>query len=119
MSSPSTILHGPGSKRLPGLYAGALRLASIYLLFAAVWIFGLHKLMHTLGQTHLHEIEFIEDTAFAVCTAILIFLLVRRLTHQRVIVERALRRNERRYRSLVLATAQVSWTSAPNGQVVD
>jgi len=59
------------------------------------------------------------NTTLAACTGGLIYLLVKRFTQDRVVIETALRRNERRYRSLVLATAQVTWTSAPNGEIVD
>ncbi len=120
MSSPSTILHGRSSKRLTGLRAGAARLAFVYLVFATAWIATLHTLLPRLvDQTRARSLEPIEDGAFAICTGLVIYWLVKRFNRERAIVEQALRRNERRYRSLVLATAQVTWTSAANGEVVD
>lgn len=120
MSSPSTILHNPKSKRLPSLQSGALRLAVIYLMFAVLWISVLHTTLPRLvDESRVPYLELMEDSACALCTCILLYMLVKRFTKERAVIEDALRRNERRYRSLVLATAHVTWTGAPNGEVVE
>ncbi len=120
MSSASTILHSPPHKRSPSLRRGALKIALIYLIFAALWFPFAHIFVTRLvDETRVPYIETLEYVAFALCTGILLYVLTMRFARERTVIEDALRRNERRYRSLVLATAQVTWTGAANGEIVD
>lgn len=98
----------------------ALKIAAIYLAFAAVWIFLFADAFSRLMDAHkILYLETLEDSLFAFCTAILLYVLVMRFARQRAKIEEALWRNERRYRSLVLATAQVTWTARSSGEIVD
>lgn len=64
-------------------------------------------------------LEIVEYIAFALGSGVLLYVLVVRFARQRAVIEDALRRNERRYRSLVLATAQVTWRGEPNGEIAE
>ena len=120
MSRPSTILPAPRPKRPPHLRREAMKTAAIYLAFATGWIaFGDQLLSQIADPSQILHFEFLKDTAFAVFTTLLLYVLVMRFARQRSVVEDALRRNERRYRSLVLATAQVTWTARPGGEIAD
>lgn len=128
MSRPENTLSGPLSpperdrkrEHPPGWHRGALTIAVIYLVFAALWISLSHSLVSRLvEQIRAPYLELLEDTAFALCTGLLLYGLVSRFARRQAVVEEALSRNERRYRSLVLATAQVTWTGAPNGEIVE
>ncbi len=120
MSSASTILHRPSAKRPVSPGRGALRIAVLYLAFAVAWIplanFFFRRLV---GESRAHDLEIIEYLAFAFGSSVLIYLLVVRFARQRAVIENALRRNERRYRSLVLATAQVTWRGEPSGEIAE
>ena len=120
MSSASTILHSPPHKRSPSLRRGAFKIAVIYLAFATLWIsFANIFLTRLVDESRVPYIQTLEYIAFALCTGGLLYVLVMRFARERATIEDALRRNERRYRSLVLATAQVTWTGAANGEIVD
>jgi PAS domain S-box-containing protein len=120
MSSASTILHSPPHKRPPSLRRGAFKIAAIYLTFATLWISFAHFfLIRFVDESRVPYIETLEYIAFALCTGVLLYVLVMRFARERATIEDALRRNERRYRSLVLATAQVTWTGAANGEITD
>ena len=120
MSSPSTILHAPHQKRPPSLRREALKIAGIYLVFATLWIAFSDKILsHITDKRDIVYFETIEDGGFAICTCILLYVLVMRFARERAVIEEAVRRNERRYRSLVLATAQVTWTARSSGEIVD
>ena len=104
----------------PGWRHGALGIAGVYLIFATFWLTLSHSLLSRLvDPSRVPYLELLEDTAFVLCTGLVIYALVTRFARQRAAVEKALSRNERRYRSLVLATAQVTWTGAPNGEIVE
>jgi PAS domain-containing protein len=120
MSTPSTNLHAPQSRRATTFRQGAFKIAAIYLVFAALWI-GLSEtiLSRVADKSRVLYLERLEDAAFVLCTGILLYVLVMRFARERAAIEHAVRRNERRYRSLVLATAQVTWTGAPNGEIID
>ncbi len=120
MSSASTILHSPPPKRPQSLRRGAFKIAAIYLTFATLWISFAHFfLIRFVEESRVPYIETLEYIAFALCTGVLLYVLVMRFARERAAIEDALRRNERRYRSLVLATAQVTWTGAANGEIAD
>lgn len=118
MSSASTILHGSPAKRLASPWRGALRIAVIYFAFAMAW-FPLANLFlgGFVDESRGPDLEIVEYIAFALGSGVLLYVLVVRLARQRAAIEDALRRNERRYRSLVLATAQVTWRGEPNGEI--
>lgn len=119
MSSASTILHSI-ARRPPRPWHGALRIAAIYFAFAALWIsFARDLVERWMDETRVPYLETFEYIAFALCTGILLYLLVLRFARERVQIEDALRRNERRYRSLVLATAQVTWRGESNGEILE
>ncbi|HWN93584.1 MAG TPA: PAS domain S-box protein, partial [Methylomirabilota bacterium] len=118
MSIPATSTVAPRAKRASGFRQGALTIVAIYLAFAAVWIaFSDGILSRMLDDTRVPYLQVSKNAAFAICSAILLYLLVLRLALQRATVENALRRNERRYRSLVLATAQVTWRAGASGEI--
>ncbi len=120
MNSPSSILHAPHSKRPPNPRRGALQIAAIYFAFAVGWISFANPLVAGFfDETRVPYLETVEYLAFALCTGLLLYVLVLRFARDRVSIEDALRRNERRYRSLVLATAQVTWRGEPNGEIRD
>lgn len=120
MSSASTVLHSPKAKRSAGPRRGALRIAVIYFAFAAGWIsFANFLVGRFVDEARVPYLEIIEYIAFAVGSGILLYVLVVRFARQRAVIEDALRRNERRYRSLVLATAQVTWRGEPNGEIAE
>jgi PAS domain S-box-containing protein len=120
MSSASTILHSPPLKRSQSLRRGAFKIAAIYLIFATLWISFAHFfLIRLVEESRVPYLETLEYIAFALCTGVLLYVLVMRFARERTAIEDALRRNERRYRSLVLATAQVTWTGAANGEIAD
>ncbi len=120
MSSASTILHRPSSKRPASPRRGALRIAVIYFAFAVAWIpLANFFFRRFVGEARAHYLETIEYLAFALGSGILLFVLVVRFARQRATIEDALRRNERRYRSLVLATAQVTWRGEPSGEIAE
>ena len=120
MNSPSTILHGPPQKRPASLWRGALKIALIYLFFATLWIaFSDEVISHIADKRRIVYFETIEDAAFALFTGLLLYGLVLRFARERAVIEDALRRNERRYRSLVLATAQITWTAKASGEITD
>lgn len=120
MSSASSVLHRPPAKRPASPWRGALRIAVIYFVFAVGWIplanffFG-----RFVGAARAHYLEIIEYIAFALGSGVLLYVLVVRFARQRAVIEDALRRNERRYRSLVLATAQVTWRGEANGEIAE
>ena len=120
MSSASTILHRPASKRAASPWRGALRIAVIYFVFALAWIplanFFFGRFVDEARASYLEIIEYI---AFALGSGVLLYVLVIRFARQRAVIEDALRRNERRYRSLVLATAQVTWRGEPSGEIAE
>ncbi len=118
MVIPATSAAASRARRASGFRRGALRIALIYLTFAAAWIaFADRVLSHVVDATRLPYVVIYKESAFAICSAILLYVLVMRLARQRVAVENTLRRNERRYRSLVLATAQVTWRAESNGEI--
>ena len=120
MKTPVTELQAPALKRTTAPRRGAVRIAAIYLVIATLWIaFSDNVLSRVSSKNRVLFLERIEDSAFAVCTSALLYVLVMRFARERAKIEDALRRNERRYRSLVLATAQVTWTGAPNGEIID
>src|SRR5882672_7065307 len=103
MSSPSNNLAAPSQKRPPSLRRGALKIAAIYLVFATLWIIFFADIFSSLVDPHrILYLETLEDSLFALCTGILLYVLVLRFARERTAVEDALRQNERRYRSLVL-----------------
>ncbi len=119
MSSASTIFHSPSLKP-PRSRREAWKTAAIYLLFALVWISFSDRLLSQVSDNdRLRNFEVIKDFVFAIVSTLLLYFLAARFSRQRNTVEDALRRNERRYRSLVLATAQVTWTAQPGGEIVD
>lgn len=119
MSSPATRLYGT-SKRPPNPRIGALRVALIYLAFAACWIFFADALIgRFVDKQRLPNLQLVEYLTFTICTAVLLYFLVLGYARQRAVTEAALRRNELRYRSLVLATAQVTWRGEGNGEIVE
>jgi PAS domain S-box-containing protein len=102
------------------LRRGAFRISVIYLVFATLWISFVDSIISRLvDESRVPYFHTLEDVSFALCTGILLYVLVKRFARERAIIEDALRRNERRYRSLVQATAQVTWTGAANGEIVD
>src|SRR5688500_17684251 len=97
---PSNSSPGHG----PSLRSGAIRIAASYLGFAILWLgisIGVSALVRDSHRAAL--IATIEYTAFVIGTGALLFFLIRRFTRERAAVEEQLRRNERRYRSLVMA----------------
>lgn len=107
-------------ERLRRFPSGALKIAAVYLAFGAIWILFFADLFDRVPDAHkLVHLEALEDSLFAVCSAVLLYVLVRRFEKARIAAEEALRGNERRYRSLVLATAQVTWTAAASGEILD
>jgi len=120
MSSPSSHLPATGRKRAPSPRRGALKIAGIYLVFATLWILFFADIFSSLlDPRRIVYLETIEDSLFALCSAILLYVLVLRFARERTAIENALSRNERRYRSLVLATAQVTWTARATGEIAD
>ena len=120
MSSASTILHRPSGKRPASPGRGAARIAILYLVFAIAWIpLANFFFRFWVGPARAQYLEIIEYLAFALGSGVLIYLLVVRFARQRAVIEDALRRNERRYRSLVLATAQVTWRAEPSGEIAE
>jgi PAS domain S-box-containing protein len=112
--------EGAATSRVTSWRRGALIIAGIYLAFASVWITFTNILIVEIGDAlQILHIEFIKDTAFAGCTCVLLYVLVSRFAKQRLKIEEALRRNELRYRSLVLATAQITWRGEANGEIVE
>jgi PAS domain S-box-containing protein len=108
----------PPPKRVPGVRRTALTIASIYLAFATAWIVSSERLLSQfVKQSRIPYFELVEDMAFALCSAVLLYVLVLRFTRARAATEDALRRNERRYRSLVQATAQVTWRAEADGAI--
>ena len=120
MKDPAKMVSNNPPPKMPNWRSGAVRMATIYLGFAMLWLAISLGITSRLTDTHrILYLETAEYSAFVLCTGILLFFLVRRFARERADVEEALRRNERRYRSLVLATAQVTWTGAANGEIVD
>lgn len=118
MSYPKGQFSALPSKRLPGLRRTAVMIAAIYLVFATAWIVSSEQLLsHVVKQSRAPYFELLEDMAFAICSAGLLYVLVLRFTRAHAATEDALRRNERRYRSLVLATAQVTWRADAAGAI--
>jgi PAS domain S-box-containing protein len=120
MQDPTKTVSNNQSPKTLNWRSGAVRMATIYLAFALVWLAISLGITSRLTDTHrILYLETVEYAAFVLCTGILLFFLVRRFAREQAEVEEALRRNERRYRSLVLATAQVTWTGAANGEILD
>ena len=95
-----------------------MAIASIYLAFAFAWIVLSGQLLSRFTKDwRIPYFELSEKVVFALCSGILLYVLVLRFTRERAATENALRRNERRYRSLVLATAQVTWRAEANGAI--
>lgn len=118
-SPPSSPSPAPG-KLAAFMHSGPVRGAIIYFLSAIAWIMASHAVLPLLvDESEVPFFEILEDGAFAIFTGALLFQLLRRHSEERAHIEAALRRNEKRYRSLVLATANVSWTSAPNGEIIE
>jgi PAS domain S-box-containing protein len=108
------------SPRVPSWRWGTARIAGIYLAFAIVWLAISLGIMSRIADTQrVLYLETIEYSAFVLCTGVILFVLVRRFAREREAAEEAVRRNERRYRSLVLATAQVTWRGEPNGAIIE
>ena len=120
MKEPAKTISSNQSPKMLNWRSGAVRMATIYLAFALVWLAISLGITSRLTDTHrILYLETIEYSLFVLFTGILLFFLVRRFAREQAHVEEALRRNERRYRSLVLATAQVTWTGAANGEILD
>jgi PAS domain S-box-containing protein len=120
MNSASTVLHGSQARRPTSPWRGASRIAVIYLIFAIGWIsFANFFVKPFVDESRVPYLETIEYIAFALGSAVLLYVLVVRFARQRAVIEDALRRNERRYRSLVLATAQVTWRGEANGEIAE
>lgn len=120
MSQPTEMATNgqPGPTR--SLRSGAIRIATFYLGFAILWlIFSLVVTARIRDVQDVILIASIEYVAFVLGTGVLLFLLIRGFTRERAAVEEQLRRNERRYRSLVMATAQVTWRGEANGAIVE
>jgi PAS domain S-box-containing protein len=116
---PDNKSHGQ-TGRTPSLRSGAIRIAAAYLGFAILWLaFSIAVSPRVMDSQRASFIATIEYTAFVVGTGVLLFVLIRRFTRERAAVEEDLRRNERRYRSLVLATAQIAWRGEANGAIVE
>ena len=106
------------TKREPTVRQIALTIGAIYVGFAALWAALSDKLLpHIVDEERIPYIQASEAVAFVLCSAILLYVLVIRFARQRKSIEEALRRNERRYRSLVLATAQVTWRANASGEI--
>ncbi len=100
--------------------SGAIRIVSIYLAFAFAWLAASITILSRITDTHrVLYAETIEYITFVLGTGVLLFVLIRRFARERALVEEELRRNERRYRSLVLATAQVTWRADVTGEIID
>lgn len=120
MSRPSEKSTNGATGAGPSLRSGAIRIAGCYLGFAILWLgisVGVSAWVRDSQSAVL--IATIEYTAFVLGTGALLFFLIRRFTRERAAVEEELRRNERRYRSLVLATAQVTWRGEASGEIVE
>ena len=79
MSTPSTNLHAPQSRRATTFRQGALKIAAIYLAFAALWIACSDYVLARINdKSRMLYVERVEDAAFALCTGILLYVLVMR-----------------------------------------
>src|SRR5215213_2410765 len=120
MGQPSEKTANGASGAGPTLRSGAIRIAACYLGFAILWLgISVGVSAWVRDSQRAVQIATIEYTAFVLGTGALLFFLIRRFTRERAAVEEQLRRNERRYRSLVLATAQVTWRGEPSGEITE
>jgi len=100
---------------------GALKIAGIYLGFAAIWmVFFEQTSLLGPGSSQNSLSRNFGGFIFALCTAVLLYVLILRFAR------RAGRPSKTpsvgtsdRYRSLVLATAQVTWTARASGEIID
>ena len=118
MSNPAAAPSASESPRTQDFRSGAIRITVIYVVFALIWL-GLSigvfsRMTDTQRVLNLQTAEYV---AFVLCTGLLIFVLVGRFARGHAAVEEELRRNERRYRSLVFATAQVTWRADASGEI--
>jgi PAS domain S-box-containing protein len=122
MSHAAECAHAPDIRqvRLLNARAVALKITAVYLLICAFWIGIADRLFQLIGDTkRILFLETIGDALFALLTGGLLYFLIARSVRAHAVVETALRRNENRYRSLVLATSQIVWTAEASGEIVE
>ncbi len=120
MSNPKATSTSAPPPHAGSLRSGAIRIASIYLAFALAWLaISLGLLSQITDTNRVLLVETIEYVTFVLGTGILLFVLIRRFARERAAVEEELRRNVRRYRSLVMATAQVTWRADVTGEILE
>lgn len=118
--SDSRATSGEAKPRPQSFRSGAIRLASIYVAFALIWLATSIAILSRITDARsLLYVETVEYITFIVGTGILLFVLIRRFARERAAVDEEVRRNERRYRSLVLATAQVTWRADAEGDIIE
>ena len=81
--SPTQPERGPGRGRSPVGRRDALGIAGIYLIFATFWLTLSHSLLPRLvDQSRVPYLELLEDGAFALCTGLVLYMLVMRFVRQ-------------------------------------